>query len=492
MKQDYDFGEFLPDQPSYKNPGLLRAENVFAVGVGYAPILSPVGTGQVVSGEIRGAARFDLPDGTPLLIVGTTADLFVIRGTTVYASGLGLSLAFGDYWCFDQMHHSIYAMCRSHGMHRLVSLFSNNTFVASPGTPPKATAMDVVGDFMMVGNLAEVSGDEEPYRVRWSSFNNPIAAWDEDIARQSGWVDMPSQFGEVTAIVGGKFDLVFQRNAISRIWYTGGPTVFAKEVIEDERGCPAPQSIVRVGNSIYFLAHDGFCRTDGSGVEVLSSDKIWQWFRENSNLARFKFVQGAVDWSNRSIVWSFSSKSTDALNTQLIYSWATQRWTTAEIDIDWVIEGTTVPVGLDDTDPMVAGDDLLDAEGPSFDSPEYEAQGRVLSCFINGERCEFLGPALAATFETAALQPQPGNRSFIRGVFPLFDTQDRSISVSIAGQDWLGDAVNFGQEEGQGPLGFCPVVSDAVFHRVQLFVPAGEIWSKGQGFQIDWEVSGEA
>lgn len=492
MKTEIPFDQFLPDGPNYKTPGLIVCDNVYAVGAGYNPIQSLVGTGRTVTGEIRGSARFDLPDGTPILLVGTTTDLFVIRNKTVFASNLGLSLALGDYWTFGQFGFSIYATCKQYGLYRLDSILADNTFSASPGSPPKASSLDVVGDFLFLGNLTDIDGSYQPYRVRWSAFNNPNAVWETDVGRQSGYVDMESYYGEVTGIFGGRFDLIFQRHAVSRIWYTGGATVFAKDIIEDERGCPAPQSFARVGGAVYFLSHDGFCRTDGSGVEVISSERVWNWFKENSNLDFISRIVAAVDWTNKSIFWSFYGPTVEKFTRQIIYNWALDRWTTATFDADWVVSNTVTNTTIDDIDANVENDEILDVEGPSFDSPIYDARGRTLAAFVNGEFCEFRGANLKASFETGDFQPKVGSRSFVRSVYPIVEIDDGDALASIAGRDRLGDLKAYGDMTAQGYLGFCPVISDARFHSVKIEIPSGLFWEKASGFQIDWEASGIA
>ena len=281
MRQDFQFDQFLPDAPAYNNPGLTACDNVFAENAAYTPIKAPISLGFSVVGSVRGAWRVDLAETDSLLIVGTDSDLYILRGGALYPSGLGLALTSEETWSFDQLGRSVYATCTTGGLYRLENVLADNVFAVCPGSPPRAATLDTVGDFLFLGNMMDIDGTMQPYRVRWSAFNNPTADWVTDIGRQSGYIDMPARYGEVTGIFGNRFDLIFQKHGISRVWYAGGATVFAKEVIEDERGCPAPNSMVRVGGYIYFLASDGFCRTDGSGVEVVSSDRIWSWFKDN-------------------------------------------------------------------------------------------------------------------------------------------------------------------------------------------------------------------
>jgi len=484
------FGEFLPDLPDVRNPGLREAINVLARAQGYDPMNAPVATGQIVTGAVHGAKRYQLPDGITVLVVGTETDLFVIRAGSVAASGLALSLDVGDAWTFEQFGSSIYASCATHGLFRLPSVFADNAFILSPGAPPRAAAMGAVGDFLMLGNLTDIDASSAPYRLRWSAFNNPTDAWVTDIARQSSFVDMPARFGEVTGIAGGRFDLVFQRVGISRIWYSGGPTVFGKEVIEDDRGCPAPRSIVPVGGRLYFLAHDGFCRSDGSGVEVISSDRVWNWFTDNVQAGFMDQTEGVVDWSNRCIVWSFYPRTGAGLSRQLLYFWGVNRFTTASVALDAMVENVGSPVNIDEDDAAVIGDANLDADGPSFDSEQYASRGRVLAAFIDGNLHEFNGPALEATFETGDFQPKPGYRSYVSEVYPMAETAADSVRVQPGRRESLGGVRARGVEVAQGPLGFCPMASDARFHSLRFRVPAGETWRRASGYQVSYRATG--
>ena len=523
--QEFPLGQFLPDGADYKNPGLTMCNNVWALPNSYAPILDLIGQGVFVYGDIRGAFRFDLPNGDQLLAVGTETDLFVIRGDGVTASGLTLQLQANEFWSFDQFNNSIFATTKRGGVFKLASIESDNTFVAGSGSPPRANAVNVVGDFLFLGDLVEAGEVDAPYRVRWSSYNNPDANWTTDVATQSGFVDMPSRFGVVTAIYGGSFDLIFQNHGISRIWYSGGPTVFAKEVIEDERGCFAQTSIARVGGYIYFLSHDGFCRTDGASVEVISSDKVWDWFNSNRNKNDPQRVQAAVNWSARSIIWSFNayratrtpaglddndpnilddetldvagpSFDDDGEQTiyarQIIYNWGLDQWTTSEIEADWLVQSNLIGVSVDRDAPGVEEDAALDIDGANFDDLEFAAKGRGLAAFRGNQLSFFSGAPLRATFETGDFQPKTGNRSFIRSVMPIVETSGRALIAAIAGRDYVGDEKVYGPNSTQGPLMFCPVISDARFHSLRITIPEGEAWNKASGFQIDWEASGIA
>ena len=88
-----------------------------------------------------------------------------------------------------------------------------------------------------------VSSDQF-FRVRWSAFNNPQATWGTDIATQMGYVDMPSRFGVVTGLSGGEIGLILQKYAVHAFDYVGGRSAFNARIIDEERGCVSPASIV--------------------------------------------------------------------------------------------------------------------------------------------------------------------------------------------------------------------------------------------------------
>ena len=106
---DIPFGEWVPDQPDFKN-GVTVADGVVPRAGSYGPIASHVATGVALpSGVAIGAFRTDRLDGTPVIYCGTSSDLFTIVGTVVTASGLALALGSGSRWSFERFNNFIFA-----------------------------------------------------------------------------------------------------------------------------------------------------------------------------------------------------------------------------------------------------------------------------------------------------------------------------------------------------------------------------------------------
>lgn len=483
---DYLFGEWLPEAPDYQNPGLTECKNVYPSGSRYSPFLGATSTGVDIGSAVIGAARFDRTDGTRVIVCGTATDLHVIVSGTATASSLGLSVSADDVWRFEQFGAEIYATAKSVGTFKLTDIDSDTSF-AAVASSPSGDAVARIGDFLVLGNLTDIDASDRPYGIRWSSFNNPGGSWTSDIATQAGAVDMPSRYGPVTGLSGGQVGLILQKYGVSRIQYTGGPNVFHKEVIDEERGCVSPGSVVRVGDYTYFAAYDGFCRTAGDRVEVLSAGRVWDWFRENSDMTYISRVHGALDWPNRCVIWNFYGSGQTSYTGQMIYNWEQNRWSHSVVSNDWMVESTQAGLTLEELAVLYPD---LDAMTTSLDSPVWAAQGRMLSCFVSGVFSDFNGDALAAEFETGDFQLISGRRSFVSEVTPLVENSSANTQIAVGTRSTAGGAVSYTSDISEGPHGFCALNADGRYARVRMKIPAAANWDKATGFQVEAQPSG--
>jgi hypothetical protein len=486
-KAEIPLGDFMPDAPDFENPGLTKCVNVYPSTSGYSPFLGAVTTALSVSGVILGAKRFNKTDGTRFVVCGTASDLYIIDSTTSTASSLSLSIATTEVFVFEQFGPSIYATTKTGATYVLADIDSDTAFVLASGAPPKANTMARIGDFLFMGDLTDIDASDQSYRVRWSQFNNPDGPWATDVATQASFVDMPTRFGAVTGLSGGDVGVIFQKYGVSRIVYTGDSVAFSKEIIDQERGCASPTSIVQVGPVSYYVAHDGFCRTDGNTVEIISTNKVWGWLVDNIDATNFNKVSGAVNWSKKSVVWAFYGIDQTSFTRQIIYNWERDRWSTSEVEVDYLLEGTQDGFTLEGLATVYPD---LDAMTLSLDSAAFKARGRILSCFIGGTLYDFVGNTLEAVFETGDIQPQTGQRTFIAGIVPIVENSSGNTNVAIATRNEPGTTITYGPDVETGPMGFSAFNSDGRLVRVRQTMPAGSAWDKASAIQVEYIESG--
>ncbi len=488
MIAEIPLGEWLPDGADYKNPGLTVCDGCYPSSGGYGPFRKQFGSGLSVTGEVRGAARFLRASGQVVVVVGTTTDLFTIVGGVVTANSLGLSLPENVFWSFERFGDQVWAFAYNQTPRYIADIEVGVAFADHPGIAPKAANCNRVGDFLVTSNMVDIDASVQPYRVRWSKFNNPAGDYGTDLATESGFVDMPQQYGPVLGVFGGRYNVVLQKYGVSRIAYTGGATVFAKDVIEEQSGCVSAPSVVTVGQSIYYLGSSGFMVSDGTSVASISAGRVYEWFLENSDEASREKVQGAVDWNERAIVWSFVPKNGATISRQIIYSWEHNRWSTASLEVDWLFETNEAGLSLEQVAALYPD---LDAMPVSLDSPQFKARERSLASIVGGEFGLMTGDAVTATWETGEFQPKAGHRACTSEVYPLIENQDTNARLAIGARPVTkGGPVSWTPEKAVGPGGFAPIHKDGRYLRARMSVPSGSVWDKAVGLQVKFTATG--
>lgn len=518
MISEFQFGPWLPENPDYKNPGLEVVKNAIPSPSGYQPAYGLTASGTTgITGTVLGADSFDRRDGTPVIVVGTTGDLYslvggaetsvtyitwggkyiswgstttgpkIVWGPPVFDSSLGLSLSSTDSTIFERFGDAIYGTSKNGDTWYIPDMEAGTDFSVVPGNIPSANAMARVSDFLVMGDLTDIDASDQPYRVRWSPFNNPTGTWGTDIATQADYQDLDFDLGPVTAISGGTYGFVFQKRGIWRMTYVGGSSVFRFDLFEKNRGCVAPRSVVRVGDVAYFLHFDGFFRTDGSSVENISRGRMWDWFKARMNQAYISTVIGSVDFERRCVVWSYPAGETTAFTEQIWFNWETDQWGYVEQTTDFILSSTRGGKTLEEV-ALIYPD--LDAMDVSLDDPVFKPSGRALVAFVNGVLSEFNGATLEAMFGSGSLQPHMGQRSFVRGVAPLIANNDGGTEVSIGYRDTMTKGYSSSTSTAIGALGYTPTNVDGRYFRVFVTIPAGEQWTDCYGFQIDHSAAG--
>lgn len=471
-------GQWLPDAPDLKNPGLKVAKGCYPSAAGYYPFWSAEAGSENVTGTMLGAKRFERTDGSEVICVGTNTDLWVLTGGTATASSLALtSINTDETWTFEQFGTAVYATIKSidadgRQSYYLTDIDSDTSFSASPGTPPAGNALGRIDDFLVYGDLEDIDDSNAPTRVRWSAFNNPQATWGTDIATQMGYYDMPDYWGAVTAIAGGSVGYVMQRHATSLFDYTGSATAFQRVLLdgaEDQSaGSVGQPSLATVGGVHYWLSDIGFCRLTGGSIQIISKARVWDFFLETANTEKLHKVQAAVNMDRRCIVWNCYQVDTTAYNFQMIYNWEVDEWSYALQTIDWL-----VPTVYDG----------------SFDEGEVRKR-RVLGGFSSGTWQELTGTAIEAVLETGDFQLEPGRRAFVSGVRPIVENVDANTKVSLRYRDIQGAAATATTSTAVGALGYLGVNVDARYFSVEITIPAAADWDKASAVQIDAMPSG--
>jgi hypothetical protein len=435
VRQTIVYKEWAPDLPDLGADALIRAQNVIPCVGGYEPF-RPLAANL---GTVGGASSIT---GAFMAVGSTTtssiAELHAAGGLLLYraedqvsfvfatAGSRTNSAAYGDQFIqFENL--VIVAGDRNKPYARTIG--SSNTYAALgvSGTNNSAQAIGVINQFVVIGNMnatasAATSGAHKAeYLLRWSGIDQPgswpVANSATATAQQSGEEYMPSRFGPIYAIYGrDQYGVVLQQHGVSRMTYVGPPVVFQFDAIDERRGCYIRGGHVQGGAHTYFVAQDGFCRTDGVSVENIGVGKVNKFFEGDCLPQNIVSMSCAFDSLKNLVYFGYSTaSSTNYLDTILIFSPETGNWSRASQDFDLLVSQTRFEGAP--RSPLIG-----------FDISNPRNVGR------------FNGTAGSAVFETSDAEFNPGGRSYVDGIKPNVESSGTApaMTVRIGYRDSLG------------------------------------------------------
>lgn len=468
-------GGWRPDVADYQQEHSKTITNVVARGDGYGPVKALQGITDALPATCRGAFLATNTDGTIAVFAGTSTDLYKLDNSdftwdeVTRSSGGDYTLASTDQWQFAQFGTAIIAVNQNDAP-QLFTLGSSSVFAALGGSPPQAAYVAVVSNHLVLSGLLN-----NPDRIAWSALND-ISTWTAgtDGADTQDFQDG----GACLGVAGGEFGVVFQTDAIRRMTYVGGDTIFEFERIVEGEGLKAPYSIIRAGARTFFLGTSGFQSiTAGQYPVNISKERFYRTFLADYDDAVPQLMIGVNEALSSRVWWFYRSAGTSGnLNRAICYDWALDR--PSFID---GIEGEYVAVlsqpGVTLEGLVSLGYTDLDAMDVSLDS-FAGSSGQKLGIFNNSHEFGFLtGDNLEATVDTPEYAFE--QRFFVRAQRPITDADTVYGSVSI--KQKVGDTPTQSTETLMNSIGFCPHRADTRMARFRLRIPAATTWTYVQG-----------
>ena len=488
-----EFGEWLPDLPYYENPGLVEAKNAVPADGHYKDFLPLETTGSAIpTTPPMGAFAAIDSIGDAEIYVGSDTDLYELLSgawTARSAATYGTS----TYWKFTQYEDIVIATNNNQEIQsRTIGSASNFAALATSGNSPVCQEVGVINKFVFAGNLEATLGGISA--VQWSAFDNPndwpTPGGASANAVQAGRQILNPFYGKVTAITGGEFwGLVFQQRAITRFTYEGGDTVFQVQTFDRNRGAWAPQSVIQIGETVYFLASDGFYMTDGQSVKSLGHGKVDRWFFAEFDQTYRNNMTVAADHVNNCIYWSYTTpNATNGIPDRIIiYNYEENRWSWAENDLYLLFPSYTTGYTLDQLDSLYTS---IDAMPTSLDSSLWQGGiSTIAGIGTDYKLGNFGGTASVATFETGEVDANPFGYVFVRGVRPLITGDPTNITVALSARTAQDNAGrSFGTNTQRTTrTGVCDFRTEGRFLSARVIITGG--FDRTVGIGVDMEQS---
>lgn len=314
------FPPWAPDVSSYKAQSTQFVNNVVPRGDGYGPFNDLLAFTKTLPDICRGYFYGRKSDGSVLLFAATSTNLYLLNNTDFSWSNVSLSggpyatVSTDENWQFAQFGSLVFAT-QQNVVLQVYDMSSATAFSNQSGSPPQASYIAVVGQFLVLSGLLS-----NEFRLQWSGIGDPTN-WVAGV-NQSDFQDFPDG-GIVRGVAGGEYGTVFQDTSIrSMVYQPGSPVIFQITRITDDMGLFAPYGIVRAGESIYIPSTKGFqVIAPGALPAQIGKERVDRTFFANVDQANLQLCIGFADPSSTRVGWAFKSIQGQAglFDTILIY-----------------------------------------------------------------------------------------------------------------------------------------------------------------------------
>lgn len=495
------FGEFLPDQPNFANPGTDIAYNVLPrTQQSYGPFPSMMAySSNGLGSRCQGALAALDNGGNVSIFAGDTQDIFKLSsGSLAWSSVSKSAHAYtpdsGGRWAMCQFGQQILATDYNDAI-QAFTLNVSAAFADLGGTPPKAKDICIAKNFVMLGFTNDGVNGVKEQRLWWSAINNsglwPTPGTSAALAVQSDFQDFPGDHGWLQRVIPnlGFADVaVFFERAIWRGQYVGGSFFWSFAPAEKIRGTPAPNSVIQIGSFVFYLGEDGFYKFDGANSTAIGSQKVDKFFYSDAVYAvdqnYMDRISATVDPINKIVLWAYpdANATSGRPNRILAYHYGLDRWSfIKDQETELLFRAFSIGYTLDALASLYG---TLDAVPFSLDSRVWTGGKTLLAGFDSSHKLGYFnGTNLAPQIETSEAKPFPTSRARVSKVTPIVDAGTPSCSIGHRTRPM--DSLVYSTAVAMNVLGDCPVDVDDEMIRVRLTLPAGTSFIHLQGVEVD-------
>lgn len=429
-----EFGEWLPDLPENGNPGALLAKNCTPLAKSYSDFKSlstftdPLGAACTGAFWLRsgasGSFNFAGDAGNLYLYDGSGTWTDISKPATTYSA---------DFWDFTNFQNRVIVTDGGSGPVQYYDIGLSTTFLDLPGaTSLRCKVVGTVRDFVLFGNY-EIGSEVEEGGLAWSGFNN-TEDWTPSLATQSGRRRTRGAGGAVQRIVSGTEAIVFREQSIMLVNYIGPPNVMRVDDLTTSHGTDAPRSVCWTRDFVFYHSPEGFFRLNRSSrqLDPIGAFKIDEWFKANASKPDVSRMVSAIDRVRGLVMWAFrSSSSSIPYDRILVFNMKSERWSYAEIEVEFLSEFAAVGYNLDTIGALLGGD--IDSASINVDTDAFVGGDTLFTAFApTHAAATFTGPALTAEIDTTEIEADEIKRLYVRSSRPIVQSSLAGVPISVA------------------------------------------------------------
>ncbi len=480
-----EFGPWEPDRYLVNSASVAEASGVVPKANSYGPLLQPAAQSIAAGTVIRGAFTARTSTDAIKIYAFSATKAYHYAGISsawddyTRLAGGDYTLAADDYWVIKQFGDTLIAVDGTGAdAPQFIAVDAGTAFAALAGSPPKSKTVEIIGDYVFLGNTATSA------RSIKNSGLNDAATW--TTYSKGSDTQTFQDGGNVQGIAGYEIGgLVFQTETVRRLSLRTDAAVFETHRIDAARGTASPYSIVKDGSDVYYYTYNGFMRIGGDGsIANIGIDRVNDWFAENQNISRPKAIIGALDPLVRRIFWLFATRSnasSTTLDHLIVYDIARDRWTHATTALTYIFTSAAAGVTLS---ALAALYTTLTAVPYPFGSDAWRGGAPGIAAFdANKKFCLFTGTPMMASVQTSGFELVPGSRGYINGFRLIGDAVN--ATAQVGGAERPQSAIVFNGPQLVNAQGRVPARLSARYAQIQVDLAAGEDWNDLQGVDFD-------
>lgn len=479
------FPPFEPDKSVYDAASSANVVNALPTSGGWGPMPGLADISAALAAECRGACYVRNAAGTYAVIAGTATGLYILDTTTytwtnISGTSAPYNVPLQDSWTFTRFGDKLVAHTIGDAI-QVYDIEAAGNFADLAGSPPKAKYSWVAGDFLVLGHVEGTAGEKT---VRWSGIND-ITHWTigkkgSDVQELPEGDEIMGGFGEQ----GGFY--VVQRRAMQ--YFPFAPSsgfTFTRQVLNPKQGTLAPRSIVSIGPGLFFyLSEDGFF--GGVDRKPIGAERVDKWFLDQIDQTYLGDVQGVADPFEKVVWWKYRAASGSYY--RIGYDWQLDRWCTTDLQVGEMVALATPAISWDGLDALYS---TIDAVTEAFDSRLFSGGRPTFATFTTANKLAyFTAPPLEATIDTADVEIDGMNRTFVSGARVVTDATGFTVKDGVQAYHGEGETWTTAASP-NSRTGLVPFRSDGRLHKFRLVIPEGTTWSIVSSINVNAQPSGE-
>ena len=468
----------MSDFPKFAIPpgGLSVCKNLYPWEDVYAPVLNGIAySSNSMAGTPLSGIEYVQNTGTYRHFFGTTTKLYRLETGRTFTDITRVSGAYTteeNQWKWSKYGEWVIATNFNDSIQILKGMTESN-FIPLGGSPPKCKFMLMVHGHLILFYIDD--GTVYPNRLIHSPKDD-IENWTpgavgyskQDLPDASGPITGVANFGDVSddGTNRSKF-AIFHPDSITVCHYVGSPNYFNIEPNRIKNIGAIPNTMVSVGNMVYFWSEKDIYSFNGVYPESIGFG-VRRTILDSINKAYYHRITTAVDLQRNIIFWSYPTTNSDGASDRIVaYNYNAKRFTIIDaISHELLMNFHKAELLMDDIDAIFPSMDDIPYD---MDSNYWMDDAGILGVVDStGVLNVLAGSAVTGTIETGEISDGANGMFLVSSIRPKVSNYTGVISGRVASRNNEDDVPEYSESADINEYGEIDIEQAGRYNSIEL------------------------